>query len=240
MHFYRLYHRESPAHVLQDSKTLRYQSQLIPVYHRESPKHLLQGQHTFTTPEFCVPGHAGSEGSAEPAVQSASASITQNGGWASRVFRRSAEKRHARQERKMEELAERRSRPRKGAVWSLFSWSSAKRPSEEAGLSRSASDLFDRHSGTACSRDPSATCLHCRMFQCLLMQDAHEDACKSTGSSRASCFTQVRTTEASPNGVLPDSDSAEVRWAGVQVRQCWKPARSTASWRTYASGLSWR
>lgn len=80
-------------------------------------------------------------------MQQASASIAQNGGWASRVFRRSAEKRHAREERKKEELAERRSRPRKGAVWSLFSWASTKRPSEETGLSRSASDLFDRHSG---------------------------------------------------------------------------------------------
>ena len=55
-----------------------------------------------------------------------------------------------------EELAERRSRPRKGAVWSLFSWASTKRPPEETGLSRSASDLFDRHSGTARSLDPLA------------------------------------------------------------------------------------
>ena len=110
------------------------------LHHRKPPEH----HHSVRFK--CLPDHAGSGSPAEPAVQQASASITQNGGWASRVFRRSAEKRHAREERKKEELAERRSRPRKGAVWSLFSWASTKR-SEETGLSRSASDLFDRHSG---------------------------------------------------------------------------------------------
>ena len=112
-----------------------------------------------------ISGCVGFEGSTEQAVQQPSAGIAHEGGWASRVFRRSAEKQHARQERKNEELAERRSRPRKGAVWSLFSWASTKRPSEETGLSRSASDLFDRHSGIVCSRDPLA-CLyntHCSL-----------------------------------------------------------------------------
>ena len=104
------------------------------------------------------PYHAGSEGATEQAEQPPEGSIAQDGGWASRIFRRSAEKQHARQERKNEELAERRARPRKGAVWSLFSWGSAKHPPGEPGLTRSASDLFDRHSGTTCSCDALPPC----------------------------------------------------------------------------------
>ncbi len=89
-------------------------------------------------------------------MQSSTASIADNGGWASRWMHRSAEKEQAREDRKQEDLADRRSRPTKGAVWSLFSWASRKKPEEENGLKRTASDLFDRHSGNArlchCSR----------------------------------------------------------------------------------------
>ena len=90
-------------------------------------------------------------------MQSSSAGITDNGGWASRWMHRSAEKEQAREDRKQEVLADRQSQPRKGAVWSLFSWAYRKKPAEENGLKRSASDLFDRHSGNARLYHSSAT-----------------------------------------------------------------------------------
>lgn len=101
-----------------------------------------------------LPRLAGSEEDDELEGQSSSASIAHTGGWSNWTWRRSAEKEQAKQDRKDEELADRMSRPKKGAVWSLFSWTSKKKPaSEEPGLRRTPSDLFGRHSGESNSPD---------------------------------------------------------------------------------------